>query len=178
MLSDVRVLDLSDERGALCGQLLADLGADVIRIEPPGGSPMRTALPNELMWQVYARNCDSLVLDLASSDGKRRFADAARDADLVIDNDQLRNFGIDVAALRASNPSLVHLSITAFGDGPKRDYQATDLIAQAASGAMAITGYHVGKPLRTGAITAWSHAGVAGAGAALLALRSAAETGV
>jgi len=177
VLSDYRVLDLSDERGALCGQLLADLGAHVVRVEPPGGSPMRTALPNELMWQVYARNCDSLVLDLATSDGRRRFADVARDADLVVDNGQLRALGVDAAALRAANPSLVHLSITAFGDGPKHDYQATDLIAQAASGAMAITGYHDGKPLRTGAITAWSHAGVAGAGAALLALRSAAQTG-
>ena len=177
MLSDYRVLDLSDERGALCGQLLADLGAHVVRVEPPGGSSMRTALPNELMWQVYARNCDSLVLDLAASDGKRRFADVARDADLVIDNGHLRAFGVDIAALRAGNPSLVHLSITAFGDGPKCDYQATDLIAQAASGATAITGYHDGKPLRTGAITAWSHAGVAGAGAALLALRSAAQSG-
>jgi crotonobetainyl-CoA:carnitine CoA-transferase CaiB-like acyl-CoA transferase len=177
VLSDYRVLDLSDERGALCGQLLADLGAHVIRVEPPGGSPMRSAAPNELMWQVYARNCDSLAVDLATADGRRRFAEYARNADLVVDNDQLRSLGIDVAELRASNPSLVHVSITAFGDGPKRDYRSTDLIAQAASGAMAITGYHDGKPLRTGAITAWSHAGVAGAGAALLALRSAAQTG-
>ena len=177
MLSDYRVLDLCDERGALCGQLLADLGAHVVRVEPPGGSPMRTALPAELMWQVYARNCDSLVLDLATDGGKRRFADAARSADLIVDNGQLRALGVEVAALRASNPSLVHLTIGAFGDGPKRDYHATDLIAQAASGAMAITGYQDSKPLRTGAITAWSHAGVAGAGAALLALRSAERSG-
>ena len=52
MLADYRVLDFPDERGALCGQLLSDLGAQVLRIEPPGGSPMRAALPRELMWQV------------------------------------------------------------------------------------------------------------------------------
>ncbi len=70
------------------------------------------------------------------------------------------------------------MSITAFGaTGPKRDYLATDLIVQAASGTMAITGFGDSKPLRTGAITAWSHAGVAAAGGALLALRSADQTG-
>ena len=70
------------------------------------------------------------------------------------------------------------MSITAFGNsGPKCNYAATDLIVQAASGSMAITGFGDSKPLRTGAITAWSHAGVAAAGAALLALRSADRTG-
>ena len=172
MLSDYRILDLSDERGALCGQLLADLGGHVIRIEPPGGSPMRAALPDELAWRVYARNCDSLVLDLAAADDRARFESLAGEADLIVDNDVLRQFDLGPDTLRARHSRLVTVSITAFGDsGPKRHYHATDLIAQAASGAMAITGYSDGKPLRTGAITAWSHAGAAAAGAALLALR-------
>ena len=178
MLSRYRVLDLCDERGALCGQLLADLGAHVIRVEPPGGSPMRRALPDELMWRVYARNCDSLVLDLAASTDRGRFESLARTADLVVDSNALERFGIGFEALRAHNPRLVTVSMTPFGnDGPKRDYHATDLIVQAASGAMAITGYYDSKPLRTGAITAWSHAGVAAAGGALLALRSAERSG-
>jgi crotonobetainyl-CoA:carnitine CoA-transferase CaiB-like acyl-CoA transferase len=176
VLSDYRVLDLTDERGALCGQLLADLGAQVVRLEPPGGSPMRHALPGELMWQVYARNCQSIVVDLASTTGKAQLADLAARVDLIVDNGD--EAGAAVAQLQARNPKLVQVSITAFGrTGPKCDYAATDLIVQAASGAMAITGFGDSKPLRTGAITAWSHAGVAAAGAALLALRSADRTG-
>jgi len=176
VLSDYRVLDLSDERGALCGQLLADLGAQVLRIEPRAGSSMRSARPRELMWQVYARNCMSLVIDLETAAGRQEFATLAAQADLVIDNGPIPQ--LDIVAARARNPRLVQVSITAFGaDGPKHDYQATDLIVQAASGAMAITGYNDSKPLRTGAITAWSHAGVAAAGGALLALRSADQTG-
>ncbi len=175
MLSDYRVLDLTDERGALCGQLLADLGAQVIRVEPPGGSPMRSVKPRELMWQVYARNCESTVIDFDSAAGKRRFETLAAQADLVIDNG---SGTLDAEQLYATNPRLVRVSITGFGsDGPKRDYLATDLIVQAASGSMAVTGYNDSTPLRTGAITAWSHAGVAAAGAALLALRSADRTG-
>ena len=179
MLSDYRVLDLSDERGALCGQLLADLGAQVLRIEPRAGSSMRSARPRELMWQVYARNCTSLVIDFETAAGRQEFAVLAAQADLVIDNGSTVHPELDIAGARTSNPRLVHVSITAFGaDGPKHGYQATDLIVQAASGAMAITGYNDSKPLRTGAITAWSHAGVAAAGGALLALRSADQTGL
>jgi len=173
VLADYRVLDFTDERGALCGQLLADLGAQVVRIEPPGGSPMRTALPRELMWQVYARNCESAVIDAETADGRARIAALAAQADLIVDNG-----GTDLVQPSSAQPRLVRVSITAFGcDGPKRDYLATDLIVQAASGTMAITGFGDSKPLRTGSITAWSHAGVAAAGAALLALRSADRTG-
>jgi crotonobetainyl-CoA:carnitine CoA-transferase CaiB-like acyl-CoA transferase len=176
VLAEYRVLDLSDERGALCGQLLADLGAQVIRIEPPGGSPMRHALPDELMWRVYARNCESLVLDLTTPADRARFDALAKDADLIVDNGAVD--GIDLEAVRRAYPGLVRTSITPFGvDGPKADYHATDLIVQAASGTMAITGYQDSKPLRTGAVTAWSHAGAAAAGASLLALRHADRTG-
>src|SRR5580765_1730075 len=77
MLSDYRVLDLADERGALCGQLLADLGAQVVRVEPPGGSPMRRG--DGVAWGVYARNCSSVVLE-----SDQHFHTLAADADLVI----------------------------------------------------------------------------------------------
>ena len=84
MLSDYRVLDLSDECGALCGQLLADLGAQVVRVEPPAGSPMR-ATRRSLAWKVYARNCTSLAIDLATEPGAHCSRALAADADLVID---------------------------------------------------------------------------------------------
>jgi crotonobetainyl-CoA:carnitine CoA-transferase CaiB-like acyl-CoA transferase len=178
MLSDYRVLDLCDERGALCGQLLADLGAQVVRLEPPGGSSMRAMGPNAPVWEVYARNCTSLVIDVTTDSGRQQFIEHAANADLVVDTGELAAAGFDYPKLRVINPRLVWVSITAFGaTGAKSGYQATDLIVQAASGSMAITGYHDSKPLRTGAITAWSHAGVAAAGGALLALRSADQTG-
>src|SRR5262245_2042230 len=126
MLSDYRILDFSDERGALCGQLLADLGADVLRIEPPGGSPMRRGVA----WSLYARNCRSAVHDA-------RTVELAAEADAVIAHGDSVG-GIAFEALRARNPGLVWVSITPFGaSGPKRDYAATDLIVQAAGGAMA-----------------------------------------
>ena len=178
MLSDYRVLDLSDEHGALCGQLLADLGAQVVRVEPRSGSPMRAARPQSLPWEVYARNCASLVIDLDTDAGRAQFGELATHADLVIDTGAAALAHIEYAQLQRANPRLVWVSITAFGvTGPKAGYLATDLIVQAASGTMAITGYGDSKPLRTGAITAWSHAGVAAVGGALLALRSVDQTG-
>ncbi len=179
MLGDFRVFDFCDERGALCGQLLADLGAQVVRIEPPSGSLMRTHTTGR---NRVAGVCPQLLELHHRSDDRSRAASSSsntrRDADLVVDTGELAQAGFDYPKLRVINPRLVWVSITAFGaTGPKRNYQATDLIVQAASGSMAITGYHDSKPLRTGAITAWSHAGVAAAGGALLALRSARQTG-
>jgi len=113
VLTDYRVLDFTDERGALCGQLLADLGAQVLRVEPPGGSPMRAALSGELMWQVYARNCDSVVLDLDSANSREQLAALAEQADLVVDNGGA--LGDVLARLQAEHPRLVRVSITAFG---------------------------------------------------------------
>jgi crotonobetainyl-CoA:carnitine CoA-transferase CaiB-like acyl-CoA transferase len=172
LLADVRVIDLSDERGALCGQLLGDLGADVLRVEPPGGSPMR----GSALWAVHARNSGSVVLDLGREQDRARFAALAREADLVVESGN--SAPLDLDALRASNPRLIHVSITPFGrSGPKSGYVATDLIVQAAAGAMAITGFADDRPIRSGCVSAWSHAGVAAAGAALLALRQRARIG-
>jgi len=166
MLSDYRVLDFTDERGALCGQVLADLGADVLRIEPAGGSPLRRGVA----WSIHARNCRSRGLDA-------RTAELAREADVVLAHGDAVA-GLRFGEQRARSPRLVWVSITPFGaSGPKRDYAATDLIVQAAAGAMAITGFADAKPLRTGAITVWSHAGAAAAGATLLALRQRERTG-
>src|SRR5215467_8738094 len=107
MLSDYRVLDLTDERGALCGQLLADLGADVLKIEPPGGSPMRASLA----WTVHARNCRSIALDVQRERGRLELADLLADADLLIAHEEpVAGQGID--ALLARHPRLVIATIT------------------------------------------------------------------
>src|SRR5215467_4987442 len=104
MLSDYRVLDLTDERGALCGQLLADLGADVLKIEPPDGSPMRASLA----WTVHARNCRSVALDLQRD--PRPLHDLLADADLVIGHEP-PIAGIEIDALLARYPLLVIATI-------------------------------------------------------------------
>ena len=164
MLSDYRVLDLTDARGALCGQLLADLGADVLRVEASGGSPMR----QDSSWSIFARNCSSCVLDVERPENRPHLEQLISDADLVIAHD-IALGELYYSELRERQPGLVWLAITPFGvDGPKSNYQATDLIVQAAGGAMAINGFDDAKPLRTGAITAWSHAGAAAAGARTL----------
>ena len=89
MLSDYRVLDLTDERGAFCGYLLGHLGAEVIAIEPSGGSPLRRLPPYDgrgesLWWQAYGRGKAIRELDLTQDDGRESFLELVRSADFVI----------------------------------------------------------------------------------------------
>src|SRR5579871_4142823 len=95
MLSPYRVLDLADERGLLCGQMLADLGADVIAVEPPSGSSARRCAPfaagvdgpdASLVWQGYARNKRGLTLDLDTPAGQQELRELARSADFLIES--------------------------------------------------------------------------------------------
>ncbi|MHB8576261.1 MAG: CoA transferase, partial [Dehalococcoidia bacterium] len=95
MLEPYRVLDLTDERGLFCGQILADLGADVVAVEPPGGSSARWLGPflddrpdpeGSLWWWSYARNKRGITLDLQSETGRGRFRELVRAADFVIES--------------------------------------------------------------------------------------------
>ncbi|MFQ5699993.1 MAG: CaiB/BaiF CoA transferase family protein, partial [Myxococcota bacterium] len=182
MLSPYRVLDLCDERGLACGSVLADLGADVVQVEPPTGSRARRLGPfvkdeagpeRSLYWLAYARNKRSLTLDLEDPDGREALLRLAESADFLIESEgpevmEARGLGYEEVAAR--NPSLVYVSITPFGpDGPKARWAATDLVVQAASGAMALNGEPDRAPLRAGGVSAWSYAGVEAAGAALVA---------
>jgi crotonobetainyl-CoA:carnitine CoA-transferase CaiB-like acyl-CoA transferase len=182
MLSPYRVLDLSDERGLLCGQILADLGADVIAVEPPGGSRARRIGPflrgdtdpeGSLVWSAYARNKRSVALDLDGTEDRGAFLRLAGGADFLIESDApgaMAARGLGYADLAARNPGLVYVSISPFGqDGPKAGYAATDLIVQAASGSLVLSGDPDRAPLRTGGVTAWAYAGAEAAGAALVA---------
>jgi len=182
MLSAYRVLDLSDERGLACGQILADLGADVIQVEPPDGSSARRVGPfykgerdpeRSLHWWAFSRGKRSVALDLDDPDGQRALRRLVEGADFLIESEvpgamAARGLGYD--DLAALNPRLVYVSVTPFGgDGPKAHYAATDLIVQASAGAMTLTGDPDRPPLRTGGVSAWSYAGVEAAGAALIA---------
>ena len=111
MLDGLRVLDLSDERGLLCGQILADLGADVILIEPPSGSPARRLGPflgdardpeRSLFFWAYARGKRGVVLDLESDAGRARLRELARGADFLIESGHPDGCARSVSTTRAS----------------------------------------------------------------------------
>ncbi len=169
MLSPYRVLDLTDHRGQLAGALLAALGAEVIAVEPPEGSPSRRRGPLHgelsLSWWAHNRAKRSVVVD--SLDGAD-FERLVRGADVLIDN---APGGPDPARLARINPQLVHVTVSPFGlDGPKADWPASDLTVLAAACQLAVTGDPDRPPVRTAVPQAWMHAGAEAACAALLAL--------
>ncbi len=182
MLSPYRVLDLTDERGLLCGQILADLGADVIAVEPPGGSSARRIGPfagdvpgpeRSLLWWAYARNKRGISLDLDSDDGREQLRRLVAGADFLIESaapGAMAAHGLGYDDLAAINPALVYVSITPFGqDGPKAHYAATDLTILAAGGVLALQGDEDRPPVRVSVPQAWAHAGAEAAGATLIA---------
>jgi crotonobetainyl-CoA:carnitine CoA-transferase CaiB-like acyl-CoA transferase len=182
MLAGLRVLDLANERGLLCGQILADLGADVIQIEPPGGSSARRLGPHlkderdperSLFFWAYARGKRGVVLDLETDAGRADLRALARSADFLIESEtpgRMRALGLDYESLARENPALVYVSITPFGqDGPKAGYAATDLIVMASGGPLYLTGDADRAPLRVSAPQAFHFAAAEAAGAALVA---------
>ena len=190
MLSPYRVLDLSDERGLFCSRILAELGADVVHVEPPAGSHARHTGPHagsapdperSLTWWAMAKGTRSVALDLDDAEDRHHFFDLVRAADILIESADPGTWetrGIGYTDLATINPRLVWVSITAFGStGPKAHYAATDLTVQASSGAMAITGERDRAPLRAAIVPAWTHAAAEAAGGALIALREAQHSG-
>ncbi|MFV0524495.1 MAG: CaiB/BaiF CoA transferase family protein [Acidimicrobiales bacterium] len=185
MLSDYRVIDLCDERGHLAGAILAQLGAEVIAIEPPGGSPARRLGPfagdvddgeRSFHHWAYNRGKKSVVLDLDTVDGRAALLDLVAGADMVFESfapGRLEALGLGHEVMARRNPALIHTSITAFGeDGPKAGWAAADIVIQASAGNMALTGDADRSPLRAGGTMpqAWHNAASEAAGAALIAL--------
>jgi crotonobetainyl-CoA:carnitine CoA-transferase CaiB-like acyl-CoA transferase len=190
MLSPYRVLDLTNERGLLCGQILADLGADVVQVEPPGGSRARRLGPfvddvphpdRSLHWWAHTRNKRSLTLDLDSGEGQTLFRRLAARADFLIESEtpgvqQRRGLAYD--DLAALHPKLVYVSITPFGqDGPKARWADSDLVLMAASGPLLMTGDEDRPPLRMSVPQAYAHASAEAAGAALIAHHEGVRSG-
>jgi benzylsuccinate CoA-transferase BbsE subunit len=178
-----RVLDLTDERGQLCGRLLADLGADVVLVEPPGGSTSRRQGPfvgdvegpeRSLSHWAFNRGKRSAVLDLADPADRDVLLALVARADVLVDSwgpGEADALGLAPAALAAVNPALVHASITAFGvDGPKSGWAATDLTIAASSGAASLTGDEDRAPLRVSLPQTYHHAAADATGAILAAL--------
>ena len=182
MLSPYRVLDLTDERGLLCGKILADLGADVIQVEPPTGSSARRIGPfyqddvhpeRSLFWWSYTANKRSITLNLATADGQMLLKRLVRSADFLIESGPPGNMaalGLGYQDLAAINPALVVVSITPFGqDGPYAMYQAPDLVGMGLGGFMYVTGDPDRPPVRVGFPHFYLHGAAAGATGAMLA---------
>ena len=182
MLSPYRMLDLTTERGLLCGQILGDLGADVIKIEPPGGSSARrlppfykdTPDPNgSLYWWAYNRNKRGITLDIKKSEGKALLRRLIAKTDFFIESDNpgaMAKLGLGYQELAAINPALIYVSISAFGqDGPKASYEDSDLVILAAGGPLILTGDDDRPPVRISVPQAYLHACVEGVMGMLLA---------
>lgn len=182
MLSPYRVLDLTTERGLLCGQILGDLGADVIKVEPPGGSPAREIGPfyedephpdRSLYWWAYNRNKRGITLDINAAEGRDVLRRLVKGAHFFVESDMPRYFaerGLGCDDLAAINPGLVYISITPFGqDGPKAGYAESDLVIIAAGGPLMLTGDDDRPPVRVSLRQAYEHAGAEAAVAALIA---------
>ena len=179
MLSPYRILDLTTERGLLCGQMLGDLGADVIKIEPPGGSPARRLAPffedkpdpnRSLYWWAYNRNKRSITLNLETDEGKDIFYRLATGARFLIESHNpgyLSERRLGYKDLASRNRELIYVSITPFGQqGPKASYADSDLVILAAGGPLMLYGDEDRPPVRLSVPQAYLHAcGDAAAGA-------------
>jgi len=147
-LAGVRVLDMADGKGEMCGRLLADLGADVILVEPPGGMMSRHQDPlvngKSLYFETHNANKRSVTLDLTSDAGRESFLNLVNNADMLIETTRpgtLEGLGIGVDKLHQVNPELVVLSMTDFGQtGPYRDFFGTDSVHAAMSGVLCRSG--------------------------------------
>ena len=161
-LAGYRVLELAHlVAGPVCGMLLADLGADVVKVEAPEGGDIARTVYDPLLggdsavFHTVNRNKRSVALDLRRPEGRAAFTRLVAGADVVVEayrGGVAERLGIDYAALAAVNPRLVYCSLSAFGpEGPWRDKPGLDMLVQALSGLMAVTGEPGGGPVLCGA---------------------------
>ena len=174
MLEPYRVLDFTDERGELGPMLLGDLGADVIRVEPPGGSAARRVPPSgtseSLSFQAFNRNKRSIVLHDGDQDVLESLIGSA---DFLFESawpSTLAPFHLDPDAVCEINPRIVHVRISPFGsDGPRSDCLGNDLVVAAMGGPVSLQGPRERAPLRVGVPQVWRHAGAEAAAGAMVA---------
>ena len=182
VLGSCRVLDLTDERGFLCGKILADLGADVIKIEKPGGDAARDKGPhfsagadpeNSLNWLAYNLNKRGITLDIETEKGRRVFEKLVTLSDFVIESSApgyMETLGLDYPKLEEINHRIIMTSITPYGrTGPYRDFKASDIEVMAMGGLMYITGNPDRYPLRVSLPQAFLLASAHGAAASMVA---------
>lgn len=188
VLSGVRVADFSRVlAGPYATMMLADFGADVIKVEPPAGDETRAWAPpvdsrgQSTYFGGVNRGKRSLVLDLTTSEGLRTARRLAGEADVVVENFRpgvMARFGLDFASVAALNQATVFCSITGFGDGGGASMPGYDLLVQAVGGLMSITGPADGEPNKVGVALVDVLTGLNAVTGILLALRERDKTGV
>jgi crotonobetainyl-CoA:carnitine CoA-transferase CaiB-like acyl-CoA transferase len=189
-LEGVRVLELTEDMGAYCGKLLADLGADVIKVEPPGGDRSRLIPPflgkqpdpeRSLSFLYNNTSKRSVTLDLEDSVARERFRELARTTDLVIEGyppGHLDALDLGYAELSKLNPGIVLTSISGFGQtGPQRGFRWADIVAGALGGAMICTGDAEDPPVQLASSQAEVLTATCAAAGSLIALRHSRLTG-
>lgn len=189
-LQGLRVLDLAGPFGNYAGKLFADLGADVILVEPPGGAPTRSEPPlapnvaaPEASYRFAYENTSkrSIILDLSSAADRGTFLDLAAEADLVLESSGpgvLERLGLGGETLRSRNPALVLHRLSPFGQtGPLAGHRATDLTLMAMGGMLYLAGYPDTAPIVAGGRQAVACGNLFGAVAAILAVTQAEITG-
>ena len=186
-LAGLRVIDLTQVMaGPFCTMLLADFGADVIKIEPPGGDSTRT-MPGAVgtdspSFNAVNRGKRSVVLDLKTKNGVEAVKTLARGADILVENYRpgvMEAFGLDYARLSALDSRLIYASISGYGQtGPDRTKGGFDLVAQGVSGIMSVTGEPGGPPVKSGIPLTDLGAGLFAAIGVLTALEHRHRTGL
>ena len=160
-LEGYKILDLTDQKGHLCGRILGDMGADVIKIEPPGGDPARQRGPfyhdeidpqKNLNWFFTNANKRGITLDLQNTSGKEIFKQLAAQADLVIESFKpgtMERLGFGYEQLCEIKPDIIMTSISPFGQtGPYAEYKVTDIVAAAMGGMVSVFGDADRPPVR------------------------------
>ncbi|WP_055475697.1 CaiB/BaiF CoA transferase family protein [Gordonia sp. HS-NH1] len=180
-LTGVRVVDVTDGLGESCGRFLADLGAEVVRVERPGGSRSRHAEPVEagisIPFALNNANKNLVILDLDSEAGRSRFRELVGGADILVETTSAGS-GIEPADLREENPALVVVTVSGFGlTGPYRDWAATESVIYAMSGVLSRSGEPGRDPLLPPAGLVEQSVGVHAAWSALLAFYDRLRTG-
>ena len=182
LLKGFRMLDLADEKGAICGKIFADMGVDVIKVEPLEGCSTRRIPPfledregpdRSLYAIAYHAGKRSITLNLESADGRGLLEQLVKHADFIVEAfplGYLESLGLGYATFDRLNPRIIHASITPFGDkGPAKDYKAADITTWAAGGMMFLMGEEGRPPLQMAQPQAGLHAGAEAAVASLIA---------
>jgi len=184
-LSGTRILDLADEKASFCSKLLADLGADVIKVERPGGDPSRHTGPffkkipspeGSLFFWYNNTNKRGITLDLEREEGKKIFFRLLKNTDIVVETflpGDLHRLGLGYDVLRGINSRIILVSVTGFGQtGPRSHDRSCDLVASASGGQMFVSGSASTPPLKPFGEQSYYTASLFAAIAVLLAFRN------
>jgi crotonobetainyl-CoA:carnitine CoA-transferase CaiB-like acyl-CoA transferase len=190
MLSGIRVLDLTDETGFLAGKILGDMGADVVKVEPPEGDPARRRGPflggvedkeRSLLWLALNTSKRGVTLDLGGEPGRAMLRALAKTADVLLESTApgaMQAMGLGPNDLAEQNPRLVYCAITPFGQtGPYAQHRAHDLVVVAMGGNPSATGDPDRPPVRCSMPTAYYHAAPEAALGVVMALYARESTG-